>query len=150
MDKKSILLSIHVFNRLCVLVLGLGMLSCDYSGDEPRIEGKHSKSFDYKAQTKVFRVVVYGGKSYNHKVDWYINGIFKGEELLTNRVDTLPNGDMTIAYDWVTFTVPRHKSFITVTVSENNTGQTRSVLFGADNSRKNIFAPDFTVIQHPK
>lgn len=138
---------------LKVLVLLLVLVSCDRSHNEPRIDGgeKHYR-FDYRAQRKDFRVVVSGGRKYNRKVDWHIVAIvdLKDGSVLSNQVDTLPDGSMSISYDWVTFKVPRGKSKVIVDVQENNTGKFRSIHFSTTNSGKEIFTPDIGISQSPR
>ena len=92
------------------------------------------------------------GKRYNHKVDWHIVGIKQlwVKTFLTEKVDTLSNGDLKISYDWVSFTVKERKSVIEVEVQKNETGKDRSVLFATRNDDKQAHLPDMIVTQGAK
>ena len=146
--------SMNLYKILGAFILALSFVftSCDWVGNEPTIEGDIDKYFDSSAQRKSFRVVNASGKRYNHKVDWHIIGITQLglKTYLTEKVDTLPNGDLKISYDWVSFTVKERKSVIEVEVQKNETGQDRSVLFVTSNSRTQTHRPDIVLRQRAK
>mgnify|MGYP000930456796 CR=1 FL=1 len=144
----------NLYKILGALILALSFVftSCDWVGNEPTIEGDIDKYFDSSAQRKSFRVVNASGKRYNHKVDWHIVGITQLglKTYLTEKVDTLPNGDLKISYDWVSFTVKERKSVIEVEVQKNETGQDRSVLFVTSNNHTQTHRPDIVLRQRAK
>ena len=144
----------NLYKILGALILALSFVftSCDWVANEPTIEGDHFKYFDSSAQRKSFRVVNASGKRYNHKVNWDIVGIkqLRVSTFLTEKVDTLSNGDLKISYDWVSFTVKERKSLIEVEVQKNETGQDRSVLFVTSNSRTQTHRPDIVLRQRAK
>ncbi|MDO4692965.1 MAG: hypothetical protein Q4A64_08850 [Porphyromonadaceae bacterium] len=137
-----------------IMVSTLCFYSCDFTRDEPLIEGGSDKYFDYKAQTKSFRVVQTSGKPYNHKMNWDIIGIEDfgqpNSTFLTQKVDTLLNGDLKIGYEWVSFLVKNDKSIIEVEVLENTTGKHRSVFFTTRTTGKQIYRPNMLITQKPK
>ena len=144
----------NLYKILGALILALSFIftSCDWVSNEPTIEGDHFKYFDSSAQRKFFRVVNASGKRYNHKVDWDIVGIkqLRVSTFLTEKVDTLSNGDLKISYDWVSFTVKERKSVIEVEVLKNETGQDRSIFFATSNSRTQTHRPNMIVRQRAK
>ena len=144
----------NLYKILGALILALSFVftSCDWVANEPTIEGDRFKYFDSSAQRKSFRVVNASGKRYNHKVDWHIVGITQLglKTYLTEKVDTLSNGDLKISYDWVSFTVKERKSVIEVEVQKNETGKDRSVLFATRNDDKQAHLPDMIVTQGAK
>lgn len=144
----------NLYKILGALILALSFVftSCDWVDNEPIIEGGRYKTFDSSAQRKFFRVVNASGKRYNHKVDWHIVGIKQlwVKTFLTEKVDTLSNGDLKISYDWVSFTVKERKSLIEVEVQKNETGQDRSVFFATTNNRYHAHLPDMIIVQRAK
>lgn len=144
----------NLYKILGALILALSFVftSCDWVANEPTIEGDSFKYFDSSAQRKSFRVVNASGKRYNHKVDWHIVGITQLglKTYLTEKVDTLSNGNLKISYDWVSFTVKERKSVIEVEVQKNETGQDRSVLFATSNNHTQSHRPDIVVTQRAK
>ena len=144
----------NLYKILGALILALSFVftSCDWVDNEPIIEGGRYKTFDSSAQRKSFRVVNASGKRYNHKVDWHIVGIKQlwVKTFLTEKVDTLSNGDLKISYDWVSFTVKERKSVIEVEVQKNETGQDRSVFFVTSNSRYQAHLPNMIITQWAK
>ena len=144
----------NLYKILGALILALSFVftSCDWVANEPTIEGDRFKTFDSSAQRKFFRVVNASGKRYNHKVDWHIIGItqLNSKTYFTKKVDTLPNGDLKISHDWVSFTVKERKSVIEVEVQKNETGQARSVFFATSNSRYQAHLPNMIITQWAK
>lgn len=134
---------------LSITAIILSFYACMPRNEEPTIEGNFDKYFDYQAQTKSFRVLSASGKPYNHKIDWHIVGIkdINSDKFFTKEVDTLPNGELKISYDWVSFLVRNKKSIIDVVVLENKTGRERSVFFVTKNDGKQIFLPDMVITQ---
>lgn len=144
----------NLYKILGALILALSFVftSCDWVANEPTIEGDIDKYFDSSAQRKSFRVLNASGKRYNHKVDWHIVGITQLglKTYLTEKVDTLSNGDLKISYDWVSFTVKERKSVIEVEVQKNETGQDRSVFFATRNNRYQAHRPNMIIVQRAK
>lgn len=147
-----------LFKALCALGILLVCASCswmpciyDIRGPGlPYIEGEKTKYFDHKAQKQSFRVFSsHCNRPYKHKRGWNIEGLRDGstDSLLTSQIDTLANGDFRIAYDWVSFEIREGMSIIDVEVSENTTGQTRSVYFDGRNSGGKPLWWGFTITQ---
>lgn len=136
------------------LVLVLITCSCDRFVDEPMIKGGSPKTLTAKAQTKVFNVIMNEWQPYNGRIDWHIFslGNFSGENgswVGSDRVDTLGNGDMVISYDWARFRVPKEKTWVEVTVTENKSDRTRSIIFDTTGEGK-WGGPSFLLYQDPK
>lgn len=137
---------------LALFFFTISLYSCNPDDNEPTVEGGVEKIFDYKKQTRSFRVLTASGKPYNHKIGWDIIAILEdnSSNILSNKVDTLSNGDLRISYDWVCFTVKNRKTIIEVSVQENVTGKDRIVYFATENTNKQIFLPNLRITQRGK
>lgn len=155
---KRIELRSKILFLSAIIGVTLCLISCKgMYDDEPRVKGKSFVSFTGEAQSSIVEIVVANNRPYNGVEDWHIIDISDvkvveriGEVFtpLATHVDTLSNGDMVIAYDWVKFRVSRRKDKVEVTATENNTGKTRSAYLRTTEFR--MYTPSLFVEQAPK
>lgn len=140
-----------LFKALCAICILLTCASCSWmpciydilGSDTPYFEGGDHKHFDSKEQKHSFRIITGCGKSFKG-LSWSIIDV-KVIESSTDKIDTLSNGDLKVSHDWVSFLIQAKKSTIEVSVSENKTGQARSVRLAIDRYKRNL--PNLTITQ---
>ncbi len=139
-----------VKNLLIGLLVGGALVSCRQF-ENPIVEAPNYARFDYRAQSKTFKVITSQGKPYNHKVDYHIIGLSNDDQrdYLTEAVDTLTNGDIRISYDWISFTLTENKTRIVVEVKQNDTDKEREANLATFSSHGGS-SPRIYITQLPK
>lgn len=134
---------------LCALGILLVCASCSWlpciydilGSDTPYFEGGDHKHFDSKEQKHSFRIITGCGKTYLYNDSIRFEGIWHPSQSgsITSDVDTLPNGDFRISYDWATFKLTDNRSVIEVEVGENKTGQERELSVGLSHLGRHLY-----------